>query len=265
MFCLCRLCAKYTEPMELIIDVSELESKLSVCCGWKPSVNEEQFPQKACNSCVDQLQRNWTFAESVLAAEEQLIKLISELSQADASEPCERISSLTVKQEPEICLIDLEEFDQNFDTTIFDCPVIESDCVRSDAESLHSSKSTKKRKKSLKRTPQRRRPKSEPFLAALIEKDCISDGTISADGVAKLEKLFPEMRTMTWSDCQFKCDKCSRTFNSPQNFFAHSRSRHLEDIPTMKFSCFYCNSKHRREYTLNRHIAEDHFPHLKFR
>ncbi|XP_055311614.1 zinc finger protein 84-like isoform X1 [Sitodiplosis mosellana] len=262
MFRLCRLCAKYTEPTELITLISELEFKLTLCCGWKQSENELQFPKNACNSCVGQLQQSWSFAERVCEAERQLNKIASELNSTNADEPqlhIEEVTSMEIKLEPDICSTELEVLEPNFDVTAFDCPVIESD-----AESSHSNKSTRKQKKSSKRVTENLQPKSDPFLAALAEKDCLADGTISVNGVAKLEKLFPEMKTMTWNSCQYKCEKCNRSFKSPQNFFAHNRSLHLEAVPTMTFSCFYCDSKHRREYNLTRHIAGEHFPHLKF-
>lgn len=264
MFSLCRLCAKYTEPTELVSGISELESKLTLCCGWKPSENEVlQYPQKVCNLCVDQLQQSWNFAEIVWAAEEKLNKILSEVNQTNTDQlmpHIEQIIPVSIKYEPEIYSIEPDVFDHNFDVTTFDCPAIESD-----VESSRSNKNTKKRNKSLEKSTENLDIKSDPFLIQLTEKDCLVDGTISVNGVAKLEKIFPEMKTMTWNDCQYKCDKCNRSFKSPQNFFAHNRSIHLKEVPTMAFSCFYCNSKHRREYTLNRHITIEHFQHLKFR
>lgn len=58
MFSLCRLCAACTDATELTTEISTLEAKLEFCCGWKLSENEARMPQKACDLCVDQLQKS---------------------------------------------------------------------------------------------------------------------------------------------------------------------------------------------------------------
>lgn len=285
MFRLCRLCAKYTEPIELVTGIAELESKLTLCCGWQPSKNEEKFPQNACNSCVRQLEQSWNFAENVRAAGEKFHRIASEQILTDTVELHPRSAdntslkirfggfeqNLDIEEEKpheimtesnemhadelqqyieEVTKTEPELVDHDYlNVTAFDCPEIESD-----VESSHSQKSSDN---SL--------PITDPILAQISEKYCLADGTISANGIHELEKLFPGTKTMTWSSCQFKCHKCNRSFESLQNYYSHNRSRHLEEMKSMMFSCFYCDSKHSREYFLNRHIAGEHFPHLKFR
>lgn len=85
MYSLCRLCATCTEPSELITEMVELESKLSLCCGWQPAQNETQMPKKACNSCVRELQRSWNLVEQIRGAETQLNKLLAEQTQFGSS------------------------------------------------------------------------------------------------------------------------------------------------------------------------------------
>ncbi|XP_055312474.1 serendipity locus protein delta-like, partial [Sitodiplosis mosellana] len=303
MFSLCRLCARYMEETERKTEITKLETKLAFCCGWKRSQNEAQMPQKACTLCVDQLQTCWTFTESVWAAEAQLKKLTNEPVEAEEVAVANEIEFVAqdddcedeVKTEDDVdpklmsnCVVVLEEMklplkdsnkdsdvnadadagagvidddDDNYndaDDTVFDAPT-----TFSDAESTHSNKSEQKEK--IKIDAEKRQSLRDPFLTGLTPEDCLEGGLISADGVAKLEKLNPTMKTMSWSDCQYKCDKCNRIFVGSHNFYAHIRSIHIDEVITINVSCFYCNSTHRREYALNKHIANAHFHHLKYR
>lgn len=272
MFSLCRLCAKDTLDIDLTTQIFDLQPKLSLCCGWKPSENESQMPQKACSLCVDRLERSWEFAETVWAAEQSLYKLTCELDQTnlDVFVPVgieilpNTMKSVpdAIKSEPGFGAVDTDDYDFPIDEIAFDQP--NNDGPSGDefeGKVLVPNKSAKKSNEKI----YKEYSDTDAILNALDDEDRVKDGTINAKGVAKLQKLFPEMSTISWSDCQFKCDKCIRTFNGPHNFFAHNRSFHMNEILSMELSCFYCNSKHRREYTLNRHIAMEHFSHLKFR
>lgn len=262
MFSLCRLCAKCMEATDLSVEISEIRTKLELCCGWKPSENEIEMPQKACTLCADRLETSWIFAESVWMAEKQLSKISNDIDYFQNDEgklTIEEISINPLKTEPDAVSSDIEVFEQFIEIAAFDCPIIQSDAEDS------SNRRTQNRKKEMKKPVIKEKSNSDPFLATLTEDDRLVGGMISADGVAKLEKLFPEMGNMSWNDCQFNCKKCKRIINGPHNFFAHNRSLHLEEIPSMKFVCFYCNFKHKREFNLNKHIASEHFPHLKYR
>lgn len=302
MLSLCRLCANCMDGIETSIDISELEPKLRVCCGWNQSENEWRMPRKACKMCADELQRCWSFSEKVRTAEQKLNKLTSEmvLNECELTSEIEEVSMGLVKEEMYVDSIGLENFEHDFDSGGFDDPV-----YGSDSESLYLNKTkikkckkptkkkkkatkktklsvnsvqavqsnentigvkgerTKKHKESTSKTAEKMSSDVDPFLAALSDDDRLNDGKINENGVKKLEKLFPAMKTMTWIECQYKCKKCNQTFKSSANYFAHNRSYHLEETKSMDYFCFYCNSKHRREYTLNRHIAETHFSHLK--
>ncbi|XP_055311604.1 zinc finger protein 25-like [Sitodiplosis mosellana] len=311
MLSLCRLCASCVTGVEISTEISELEPKLRLCCDWKSSENEERLPQKACKLCVDELQRSWSFAEKVSAAQQQFHKFTREMvsnepePEPDPMSHVEEISSAMVKVETYTEYIGLEQFEYDFDSGTFDNPI-----SGSDTESLHSNKSkkdkhqkptkkskkatkksklpsnskkteqkpldwnnidvncinerTKRQNKSTKKAAVNKIPDFDPFVAALPDEDRCSDGTISANGVAKLKELFPNMSTMTWNDCQYKCTKCARIFNGPQKLWTHVRSMHWEETHSMDFFCVYCDSKYKREFNLHRHIAEEHFPHLKF-
>lgn len=261
MLFLCRLCAKCIDATEQTTKVSELQLKLSTCCGWNPAENEDQMPQKACSCCVAQLQTSWSFAESVWAAEKQLYKLASESIQPnEILELHEDIKIEETEAKPDISSnLILDDPDESFDDDgVFGEPI-----GYSDAESMHSSKS--QTQATIKKRVRKKRTKKDPFIAALDPEDCLAGGLISSNGLQKLEKLFPLMKTVSWNECKYKCDKCDRNFLGPNNFYAHIRSIHLDEVKTIDVLCIYCNSTHRREYALNRHIASEHFLHLKYR
>ena len=291
---------------EVSIAISELESKLRLCCDWKPAENEERLPQRACQMCFDELQRSCAFAEKVSATERMLQKLASEMilneSKAEPTSHDEEVAVEMVKDEFFVNPIEFVDFDSG----TFDDPQ-----SASDAESLHSDKkkkckrekSTKKAKKTTKKTKLPSNSKRaiekqlkrnsidrscvtertitqdkstkktavnvgtelDAFVAALPDEDRLSDGSISANGVRKLEESFPNVKTMTWNLCQYKCNECTRMFNGPKNFFTHIRSIHWAETHSMEFFCTYCDIKYKREFNLHRHMAEEHFPHLKFR
>lgn len=265
MFSLCRLCARCIEVTDLSVGISELKTKLEMCCGWKPLENEFEMPQKACTLCVDRLQTSWTFAESVWMAEKQLAKIANGTDHFQKVENTLIVEEIAIEEalkiEPDIAVsLDAEDFGQFFEVAAFDGPIIESE-----TEDSSSNKRARKRKKPTEKPIIKEKANSEPFLTALIDDDRLVGGMISADGVTKLEKLFPEMESMSWNDCQYNCKTCNCIIKSPQNFFAHNRSIHLQKVQSMEFFCFYCNFKHNREFNLNKHIADKHFPHLKYR
>lgn len=207
MFSICRLCANCKDEIELTTQITELESKLALCCGWYPhSENEIRMPHKACDNCVDELDKCWYFAQSVRDAELKLNKLLMERNEPttiSATEYSELIADDKIKVDPGICAVELEEFDNSCyddddddygaECAIFDDPIIESE-----AECSNSSKVEKSQ------------PDVDPFLDHLSKEDRIADGTVSASGVSKLEKLFPAMVAMSWTNCLYKCEKCNQ-------------------------------------------------------
>lgn len=267
MFSLCRLCAKYTESTQLTTEILELSPKLKMCCGWKLSEDEIKMPQRVCDLCVNQLQQSWEFAENVWLAEERLRKLISERNPA-SEEPMphtEEVITEIIKYEPDNYSIESDDMSETMEVTSFVESIMQSDGESSQQSNKKPKKHKRLNKKSNKKTIKTVNTTADSFLAALSDVDCLPDGTISADGVVKLEKMFPEMKTIMWNNCQYKCNICNKYINSPQTFFSHNRSIHMKEVQSMEFFCFYCNSKHGREYTLSQHIATDHFPHLKYR
>lgn len=207
MFSICRLCANCKDDIELTTQITELESKLALCCGWYPTENEIQLPTKACDNCVDELDKCWYFAQSVRNAEQKLNKLLMEqndLTAVDTAEYNELLADDKIKIDPGILAVELKEFENSCDENngnngdedeaIFDNPFIDSDAECSTSNKI-----------------QINLPDVDPFLDHLIDEDRIADGTVSAGGVYKLEKLYPEMKTMSWTNCLYKCEKCNQT------------------------------------------------------
>lgn len=281
MFALCRLCAQCTVPSELTTEIVELESKLTLCCGWQPSTNEFQMPKKACNSCVNDLQRSWNLVEQIRGAETQLNKLLSEQMQNDDQQ--------TVKFKAEQ---DVEQTNFVFDTKFDEDEDYFNDGggeggsdkdndndhgnVFGESINYFNEEDSKPEKKLCKTSQEpakkksnksnKTQPKNDPFFATLNSEDFLDNGQISLNGVTKLTKLYPDMKTMTWNECQYNCTKCKQMLKGANNMYSHMRSIHCDDPKmSVKLSCFYCNFKHRREATINRHISTEHFEHLKFR
>lgn len=279
---LCRLCATFTEPNGLITDICDLQSKLMIFCAWTQSEMEIQMPQKVCNLCVDEVLRSWNFAERIQAAKKQFDKILSEQSAPnrfddqmnseikvdfDAEPEDADFSEIPGVIETKLIVPDLS--DSNDDTDV-DFEFDGNDDDDGDFEVFGEPVnylSTNKRNESFQSILPRRfkkEQKNDPFLSKLSTKDFLMDGSISDNGIEKLTKSFPDMKTMLWNDCQYKCSPCNRILKGAQNLYSHVRSIHMHELASVKISCFYCKFEHRREYIVNQHIATKHFHHLKY-
>lgn len=269
---LCRLCATYTEPNELVTNLIELESKLMLCCGWKPSLMEMHMPKNVCNFCVDELLRSWNLVERIRAAETKLNKILSEntiTNQFDEHQNLKIEVDIDAEQVDSFGEIEVKYVDnvKDDDEVDFDVPFDNNDDDNDDinvyGEPVNYLR-TKKRNRASRSNKNNNEQKNDPFLSKLTTEDFLDDGTISCNGIEKLTKLFPDMKKMSWNDCQYKCTQCNRILKGAQVLYAHVRSIHVDELMSMKISCFYCKFKHRREYILNQHVATEHFAHLKF-
>ncbi|XP_031617242.1 zinc finger protein 431-like isoform X2 [Contarinia nasturtii] len=252
MFSFCRLCAKQTEATALATELSEIESKLKLCCGWKPSENEIEMPNKACDLCVEKLQQCWNFAESIWEAEKQLIEMANEIKAQKSVDPLLHVEGDSTVPGCVSAEFDKEE-EHHFDDELFTE-------TESDSESSIENYETPP-----KNMAKKLKPTCFAFLAAIADDDQLSDGTIRPSALVKLEEQFPEMKTMTWNDCQYICKICDKVMKSPQNFWAHHRSIHPMETKTMDCFCFYCDYTHKLEHRISHHMAVQHFPHLKYR
>lgn len=289
MFALCRLCAQCPAPSELTTEIIELEPKLSVCCGWQPTNNEFQMPKKACNSCVNELQRSWNLVEQIRDAETQLNKLLSEQIQNNSNQSYNNQQTVQFKAEQDVnqtnytfdTKFDVDEdyfddgggggdddFFNDNDSNIDDHGEVFGESINyiKEEKSKPEKSVQKAENEPAKKEKRKTNFKNDPFLATLNPEDFLDGGQLSSDAVTKLTKLHPDMNTMSWNDCQYNCTKCKQVLKGASNMYSHMRSIHIDDPKmSVKLSCFYCNFKHRREATINQHIAMEHFEHLKFR
>lgn len=247
MFSTCRLCAEYKEPAELKTQITDLELKLTICCGWHRSGNESRMPTLACDDCVEKLEKSWCFAEVVKAAEMKLEQLIEEYKSIE--------SINTIKLEP-FGIVDLDNINEN--TLLDDVKSEISDSIEDEIQEIQNDESEKWLQVTNTHT-------HDQILSQLDQTDLLADGTISVNGVKKLEQMFPEIKSITWSDCHYKCGKCKRHFKGPHNFYNHNHSMHIGELNSMTFPCCYCKSEHKKEHYLNQHIATEHFQQLTFR
>lgn len=260
MFSLCRLCGDSKDAIELNTSISELASKLVLCCDWNQSENGSQMPNKVCNLCVEELQRSWLFAEKVKATEEKLGKLVNAINKTvDESVTYDEITiSETIKQEPDDYLIDIDEDEYSPVDAAFSLTVNTNERPHSRKDSTPNFtlnpqiNSDNESNLTLTR-----------FFDQLDVEDCLPKGNISEMGLIKLNKVFPEK--FSWNNCQYKCDKCHIKFKGPHSFVEHYRQKHTGTADWIDLICFYCDSKHKYEDDLNRHIATEHFSHLKYR
>lgn len=249
------------------------------------------MPNKACNFCVNELQRSWNLVEQIRGAEKQLDKLLSEQVQAnsiqnDAQQMLEFKAEQYVEQTHHTAdtKFDVSMDDDYFndggggfndddynddDSNIDDHGEVFGESINyiKDKKSEPEKKNTKPQKEpAKKKQPNKNTFKNDPFFVTLNPEDFIDDGQLSLDAVKKLTKLNPDMTTMSWSECQYNCTKCKRVLKGATALYTHMRCMHIDDPKmSVKLSCFYCGFKHAREATINRHIATEHYEHLKFR
>lgn len=270
MFSLCRLCANYTEPTELTIEISDLEQKLVLCCGWQPSKNVFQMVNKVCNLCVNQVQRSWDLVEQIREAETRLNKLLNEQTQSNANQ-----NDVAYKIENDMDFgVDGNNYidtggggvDDDNGSDIGDRgDDVFGESINYFIDENSQSEQSKNVEKPERRAKNKSQMKDDSFFATLDPEHLLENGQISLKGITKLTKLYPDMNTMSWNECQYKCSKCDQTLKGSNNLYSHMRSMHMDEPMSIKLLCCYCDFKHRREHTLNRHISSEHFEHLKFR
>lgn len=267
MLSLCRLCAKCKGESELNVLTSEIISKMSVVFRWESSQSEIYMPTKVCNFCVEELNRTFEFVQNTSAGQEVLLKLISEIKQTESNQfEIKELRLELVKLEPSVYIDDDDDIsNQEMVTSCLDTPPSSASDRESLEDSDHNDDRMKEVDDQMEEVVKRVQTTSDAFLFPLSGENCLSDGTINADGVEKLEKIFPQMEDISWSTCQFKCNRCEKTFDGANKYFAHNHGIHLEDVCSMEFVCFYCDFKTRRDFLLHRHIHQSHFVHLKYR
>ncbi|XP_055323674.1 zinc finger protein 37 homolog [Sitodiplosis mosellana] len=252
MFSYCRLCAeqkKTTELKKTIFDWG-IKEKLVACCMWKPSNEEYQIPQTVCNDCVDQLENCWKFANRISESEQKLLHLMH-------FSP----NGLEYKElEPDNEFIDVK----------LNVPEdeLEADEVSTSASETESDHSRYSRRGSAHKTQRVKRKKKASKVCSVLKivskSECNLDGTITDEGMAKMDLYLAETITRTWNDCEFKCNDCDYSARGFNKFHTHDQTTHSRFPTKRSFPCLYCDQVCKRLQSLVVHISYRHMPHLSF-
>lgn len=248
MFSYCRLCAEQKSVNELKKTIFDwgIKEKLIACCMWK-SLNEEyQIPQTVCNECVNQLENCWRFYQRITESEQKLLEIVHFSS-----------NDIEYKDETELGheFIEIKPDDQA------EGEIEAEDLSTSESESDHSRRSARKintikRKKKL--------TKQCSILNILSKNDCMVDGTISDDGITKIETYLSQTNTKTWNDCEFKCNDCDYSARGFSKFHVHDQTTHSQYLMQRSFPCLFCDQVCKRLQSLVVHISYRHLPHLSY-
>lgn len=246
MFSYCRLCAEQKKATELKKTVFDwgIKEKLTAFCMWKPQNDEYQIPQTVCNDCVDQLEHCWRFAMRIRESEQKLIQIVHYSS----NELEFKEEFIEVKPELPADEIDADE-------------VLTSD---TETESEHSKDSRKLVRKTKRVKKKRQLSKLCNILKVVTKNECNLDGTITDDGMAKLELYLCEISTKTWNDCEFKCNDCDYNARGFAKFHTHDITSHSPFLMKRSFPCLFCDQVCKRLQSLVVHISYRHLPHLSY-
>lgn len=250
MFSYCRLCAEQKKTNELKKTIFDwgIKEKLISCCMWKPSNEEYQIPQTVCNDCVEQLENCWKFAMRITESEQKLLQLL----QLDSNK-------LEYKEEPSNEFIEIKP-----DMPEDEIEADEASTSASETESDHSKNSKRSARRLQKVKKKKKATKVCSVLKIVSKSECNPDGTITDEGMAKMELYFAETDTKTWNDCEFKCNDCDYSARGFNKFHTHDQTTHSQFPMKRSFPCLYCDQICKRLQSLVVHISYRHMPHLSF-
>lgn len=249
----CRLCAEPKSAIELKKSVFDwnIKEKLVACCMWKPSNEEYQIPQTVCNDCVVQLENCWQFAMQITESEQKLLQIVhfstNQLEFQEENDPGHEF----IEIKPQMEAAEVEEPD-------------EASTSICETESEHSRDSRRSQRKTQKVKKKKKDSKQCNILKILTKSDCNADGTITDDGITKMELYLAGIETKTWNDCEFKCNDCDYNARGFNKFHTHDQTTHSQFLMKRSFPCLYCEQVCKRLQSLVVHISYRHMPHLTY-
>lgn len=293
----CRFCAQEKKDGELLTHLQDVSEMFRRIHSRFDSESSHQLPQRICGPCSEQLLNCWNFIEQIESAEKKLTEMI--MNRSENAHPVEEIivceNSILIF-EPKIEILepsdgekviqkaetldatDTEEGDQGAEL------IIESDTDQSnqkvepmdesDTEQCYQKKNQKNegeqiddeiKRQEYNLNRKRRRMKYVKFFSEVPRHDILADGSISDKTVSKLKQIYSEMKTISWETCKYKCDKCSEITQGSNQFFIHFQSKHFDELDSYRFPCYNCNDVYESLFKLNRHIATQHYIHLRYR
>ena len=254
MFSYCRLCAEQKKTNELKKTIFDwgIKEKLVACCMWKPSNEEYQIPQTVCNDCVDQLENCWKFATRISESEQKLLQLWN-FSANESEYKDEAAGDEFIGVTPDV---PEDEVEADEASTSGSASEIESD------HSRNSRRNSARKAQKIKR--KKKASKVCSVLKIVSKSECNLDGTITDEGMAKMELYLAETITKTWNDCEFKCNDCDYSTRGFNKFHTHDQTTHSQFPMKRSFPCLYCDQVCKRLQSLVVHISYRHMPHLGF-
>lgn len=261
---LCRLCANVKTPEQLTCSIEDqtldIEQKLIDCCRWKSYMNYETYthmPRKICNACMKNLERSWSFAESVAQAQQGLLKEIvnmkpTVLLEIEIVHPSTSKSDDEEMEMIEEIKLSLEPFahfqtENNFDESI----AVQNELKMEDEETLGMDEIEMQRNVE---NPILRDKVDINFLECLSEDDKKANGTINPEKVLILN-------LDDWSAIKWRCYICKGMLESHPQFNAHFEQNHLSN--TLRYLCPFCETSLSKNRSFMRHIIREHRPYLQ--
>lgn len=277
MFSFCRFCAQPKKHGELVTDLENISEMYKRICPKYDSELSNKLPQRICSPCSDRLLNCWNFIEQIESAEEKLTKMI--MNRSENALPVEEVivcensilifESTVEKVEPKN-ESDAEQSESQEAQLMDESDTDESDTKERSNQRNQNSVHGEPIDPDIKRQEyilnrKRRRMKYVEFFSEVPRGEILADGTISDKTVSKLETRFPDMKTISWDTCEYKCAKCLQIVEGTNQFFIHFQSKHFEELDSYRFPCYHCNDVYESLFKLNRHIGNKHYIHLRYR
>lgn len=257
----CRLCANVKTPRQLICSIEDqslnIEQKLIDCCRWKSYENYSTYslPQKICNACMRNLEKSWTFAESVTQAQQTLLTQIVDIKptvllQIESVDPniSTNLEEMVTIEEIKLSISPLHFCydDDNFDESL----MIE----KNEFKLNDDGKSNVDEIRTNAKIPTVRDSINNNFLGFL------SNGDKMANGIINAEKVL-DLNLDDWSMIKWRCYICSGIFGEHCQLKRHFDQNH--QYSTFRYLCWYCDTSFRQRPSVARHIIHRHRPYLK--
>lgn len=283
----CRLCAKVKSPTALKHKLSDIRSKLIDCCQWIEPYTGIEYPQNVCAPCAKRLDQSWKFTEAVKGAQIELDHLINQHRQ-DIIFIKEDEGGEAVKVEPdylsdidftvsEVVAPEKAEFfhfsvNAEEDTSDFEWPdnndddwgADDDDAGGGDLQSdipidLLNEESNVDVKENdtgddiKKNNCMKRR---QEFINQIGAEWRLDDGKILPDRIM-------ELKLCDWSVYKFKCWLCKLLVDTGELLRAHFNETHSDS--SIKWECSICpvgQTITKKQWQLQVHVANQHYPHL---
>lgn len=257
----CRLCANEKYVSELIYKIDDellsIKQKLIDCCRWDKISDEEQIgiPKLICRDCFEKLEQSWSFAESVMLAQQkinmhvidekpivlfQIEKFDTPFNEKNRAEDLVKVELHEYAES----ISPLANLDFDFDDSMCPTPVEDYKLDDEKDSNLPSTEETDTA------------PKIDGDLLLLL-----SDSDKNANGTVDKQRI-TELKLDDWSILKTHCWICKKEFTKPKTFKSHFRTKHPEE--NLRFDCTLCHVSANRRHTLQNHIIKIHRSYLKY-